>query len=88
MNNVWNEYVDVGCKGILNFLNVLKLFSFNDAGLWTSGKKMDSWEFTTVPEHYVFDGKLIIYKYQYIIHQYINTLSNDISDDHITMPRK
>ncbi|XP_018315011.1 kelch repeat and BTB domain-containing protein 12 isoform X2 [Mycetomoellerius zeteki] len=56
-------------------------------GLWTSGKKMDSWEFTTVPEHYVFDGKLIIYKYQYIIHQYINTLSNDISDDHITMPR-
>ncbi|XP_011700582.1 PREDICTED: uncharacterized protein LOC105457557 isoform X1 [Wasmannia auropunctata] len=30
-------------------------------GLWTSGENLP-WEFTTVPDHYVFDGKLIIYK--------------------------
>ncbi|KAG5337683.1 KBTBC protein, partial [Acromyrmex charruanus] len=48
-------------------------------GLWTSGKKMDSWEFTTVPEHYVFDEKLIIYKYQ--------ILPSTILDHLIAMPR-
>ncbi|KAG5307316.1 KBTBC protein, partial [Acromyrmex insinuator] len=48
-------------------------------GLWTSGKKMDSWEFTTVPEHYVFDEKLIIYKY--------HILTDSILDDFIALPR-
>jgi len=64
----------------LNFHNVLKFFSFNDAGLWTSGKKMNSWEFTTVPEHYVFDEKLIIYEY--------HIFPDTILDEFIALPRK